>query len=329
MLILILELIIGLFLIVYGSNFLVEGSTSVAKKLGISQFVVGMTIVGIGTSTPEMVVSFISAIEGKCDMAVGNIVGSNLANTFLILGLVAMIKPLGYTKNNLYQDIPFCILASLLLFFFCLGNQFFLGEPNNIGRIEGALFLLSFAIFMYFSFKPFKFLRFKKDNFAESKIEEKIPSKIKTTKWAIITILGGLAGLIIGGNIFVSSASTLATKAGVSDAFIGITIMALGTSLPELAASLTAALKGRGQLALGNIVGSNISNILLILGGSALIHPLTLNNIGIIDISLVLLSSILLLLVSFIGKKKYMDRWNGLFFLIIYITYISWLIFSL
>lgn len=318
------KLIIGLALILFGANFLVDGSSSIARKFGISEFVVGLTIVGIGTSTPEMVVSFISAFEGNSDIAVGNIVGSNLANVFLILGLVAIVTPIPLTKSNIRQDIPFALLASILLFVLGFDSIFFKSSENVLSRLDGGIFLLLFAAFMYFSFKS-------SNNQDTTEACEESESENKQMKiWlAIVYIIAGLAGLIFGGRLFVNAGSAIASGFGVSDAFIGITIMAIGTSLPELGASMVAAIKKKSQMALGNIIGSNISNIFLILGGSALISPLSLKNITVVDISLVIFSSIALFLCSVLFKKKVIDRWEGIIFVLIYVAYISWLVYQL
>lgn len=319
-----LQLIIGLALILLGANFLVDGSSSIARKSGISEFVVGMTIVGIGTSTPEMVVSFISSINGSSDIAVGNIVGSNLANTFLILGLVSAIAPIALTKTNLRQDIPFALAASLILFILASDKTLFGGVSNTLSRWDGAIFLLCFVIFMVVSFKTAK----KPEEFL-SETEHEKPQKTIKTYLAVIFIIGGLAGLIFGGQLFVKSGSAIASHYGIPDAFIGITIMAIGTSLPELAASMVAAIKKRGQMALGNIIGSNIANIFLILGGSALIHPLTMTNITLVDMSLLLFTSVAIALCAVCFKKKVIDRWEGILFVIIYLAYMFWLIYNL
>lgn len=318
MLELVIQLILGLGIILIGANFLISGSSAIARRFGISEFVVGLTIVGIGTSTPEMVVSFISAIQGNSDIAVGNIVGSNLANTLLILGLVAVVSPIPLTNNNQTKDIPFFVVATAILFI--IGSDILIrgAENNIITRLDGGILLVGFLLFMIYSFRSSKKTIVVEDNI-------KVPKSQKLGV-SIIFIVLGLAGLIFGGNLFVESSSALASSFGVSDAFIGITVMAIGTSLPELATSMVAALKRSSQMALGNIIGSNIANIFLILGGSALINPLTMTDITMVDMGLVLVSSILVFITAFTFKKRYIDRWEGVIFLFIYIAYIYWLV---
>jgi len=311
-----IKLILGLALILLGANYLVEGSSSVARRFGISEFVVGMTIVGIGTSTPEMVVSFIASINGNPDIAVGNIVGSNIANVFLILGVTALVSPIALTRNNLRRDIPICLVASLLLFIFGMDRLLFASEINVISRMEGVIFLIGFILFMVYSFRS---------GSSDDCGGEDEPVKDRPMWISVIFILGGLFGLISGGRLFVNSGSKIASFLGVSDAFIGITVMALGTSMPELAASVVAAVKGKGQMALGNVVGSNISNILLILGGASLISPLTLTNITLIDMLMMVFSTLVMFVANSTFRKKSIDRVEGGIFVIIYISYVVYL----
>ena len=314
----ILILLAGLLLILFGANYLVEGSSSIAKKSGISEFVIGLTIVGIGTSTPEMVVSFISAFRGNADMAIGNVVGSNIFNTMLILGVTAVIAPMTITKSNLLRDVPMNIIATLMLIIMGLNYTIFGIGDNEISRWDGAVFLLVFAYYL--------FLSFRKDG--QGAAEEDAGVSEKSIFVSVIMILGGLAGLVFGGRLFVNSATELAKMWGVSDAFIAITVMAGGTSLPELATCVVAALKGRGQLALGNILGSNISNILLILGGSALINPLPFEGITEIDLGAVLLCAIFIFASSFMFSKKKLDRAEGLILLLMEAGYMAYLVHS-
>lgn len=311
-----LVLIGGLILILVGAEFLVEGSSSIAKKFGVSEFVIGLTIVGIGTSTPEMVVSFLSAFEGKASMAIGNVIGSNIFNTALILGVTAMISPLIITRNNMKRDIPLNIIATILLIALGMNHTLFKVGTDTLTRIDGIIFLLLFSLYIFFSFK----------NDTEDSDEEHTEEKPRTIALSSAMIISGLAGLIWGGNLFVNSATELAKIFGVSDKFIAITIMAGGTSLPELATCVVAALKGRGQMALGNILGSNISNILLILGGSALISPLSFGEITNVDIGVVLLCAIIILLTALVLGKNKITRTEGLILVIIEIAYMTYLI---
>mgnify|MGYP003307251871 FL=1 len=296
-----------------------DGSSSIAKKFGISEFVIGLTIVGIGTSTPEMVVSFLSAIQGKADMAIGNIVGSNIFNTFMILGITALVAPIAITKNNLKKDIPLNIAVTLLLIFLGM-NQTILGRGENVlSRIDGAVLLLLFAWYLWSSFKS---------DTGDGQ-EEDGGIKVKSNLVSILMIIGGLAALVIGGRLFVNSATSIAQMFGVSDKFIAITIMAAGTSMPELATCVVAAAKGRGQLALGNVLGSNLGNILLILGGSALIHPLSFAGMTTIDLGVAMVGAIFIFLTAFMFRKKTVDRVEGAILLLIEAGYMWYLIANL
>lgn len=315
----ILILLAGLLLILFGANWLVDGSSSIAKRFGISEFVIGLTIVGIGTSTPEMVVSFLSAFQGKADMAIGNIVGSNIFNVLMILGLTALVCPLAITKTNLKRDIPLNIIVTVLLIVLGMNLTLFGKGQNQLCRLDGAILLGVFAWYLWTSFKSDQG---DADEDGEGIKEYKIGV-------SILLILAGLAGLIIGGRLFVNSATELAKMFGVSDKFIAITIMAAGTSMPELATCIVAALKGRGQLALGNVLGSCICNILLILGGAALIHPLSFNGMTYVDLGVVLLSALVILASAYMFKKKELDRYEGAIFVLMEIGYMWYLIANL
>lgn len=318
MLIQIIILIAGLILILMGANWLVDGSSSIARRFGISEFVIGLTIVGIGTSAPEMVVSFLSSFQGKSDMAVGNIVGSNIFNTLMILGATALVAPVAITKSNLKKDIPLNIAVTVLLILLGKSASLFgLGATDSLSRAEGGLLLLIFAIYLLSSFRS-----------GREETDEGVKDETKPLL-ATLMIVGGLAGLIFGGRLFVNSATQIALIAGLSEKFIAITIMAAGTSMPELATCVVAAYKGQGQLALGNILGSNISNILLILGGSALIHPLSFNSISDMDLGIMTVSAILILLSAISFKKKKLDRVEGVIFIGLQIAYMAYLIISI
>ncbi len=314
----ILILLGGLALILLGANWLVDGSSSVAKRFGISEFVIGLTIVGIGTSTPEMVVSFMSSFQGKADMAIGNIVGSNIFNVLLILGVTSLISPLAITRSNLKRDIPLNIIVTLLLIF--LGMNFtLLGKGSDqLCRLDGAILLALFAWYLWRSFKS-----------DDQNSEEGEGIKEYSIAVSALLIIAGLASLIFGGRLFVNSATALAQMFGVSDKFIAITVMAAGTSMPELATCVVAALKGRGQLALGNVIGSNISNILLILGGAALIHPLSFTGMTTVDLGVILISSIFILVSAYTFKKNKLDRTEGVILLLMEAGYMWYLIENL
>lgn len=305
----ILILVAGLVLVVWGADRLVDGASALARRFGLSEFVIGLTIVGMGTSAPEMVVSFIGAIQGNADISMGNVVGSNIFNTLLILGLTALLLPMAITPDNRKKDVPMNILITLLL----IG----LGLDGSLTRWDGAILLAVFALYMWHSFR----------NGSEEASEE---DAAQEPVWkSILFILLGLASLIFGGNFFVDSATDIAHALGVSDKFIAITILAGGTSLPELATCVAAAVKKKGQLALGNIIGSNIFNILLILGGSALIHPLTLAGISYVDFGILFASAVALLTACFIGKKNMLDRVDGVLFLLLFVAYMTYIIVNL
>ena len=310
----ILLLLVGLGLVVGGSNYLVDGASSVARRFGISEFVIGLTIVGMGTSAPEMVVSFIGASQGNADIAIGNVVGSNIFNTLLILGLTALILPIPITRGNLRKDIPMNIVITVLLVVLGLEKTFFGFGSDGLSRCDGAILLALFIGYMTWSF-------YKQEN-ADAPSGEK-----PRNPWlSALMILGGLAALVYGGNLFVDSATAIAKGLGVSDKFIAITLLAGGTSMPELATCVAAAVKKKGQLALGNIIGSNIFNILLILGGSALIHPLTFTGIGYVDLGALLVSALALLACCYVGKRNLLDRLDGVLFLLIWAAYMTWLV---
>lgn len=315
----ILILLGGLILILLGANWLVDGSSSIAKKFGISEFVIGLTIVGIGTSTPEMVVSFLSSFQGKADMAVGNIVGSNIFNTFMILGVTALITPLAITKSNLKRDIPLNIIVTMLLIALGMNFTLFGQGQDQLSRLDGVILLAVFAWYLWTSFKS--------DKGDSDENGEGI--KEYATGISAILIVAGLASLIFGGKLFVNSATELAKMFGVSDKFIAITVMAAGTSMPELATCVVAALKGRGQLALGNVLGSNIANILFILGGAALINPLSFGGMTYVDLGAVLLCTVYILASAYLFKKMQLDRFEGVILLLMEAGYMWYLIVNL
>lgn len=308
-------LIAGLVLILMGANWLVDGASSIAKKTGMSEFIIGITIVGIGTSTPEMVVSFISALQGKPDMAVGNVVGSNIFNTFLILGATALICPLAISKESLKRDLPLNILVTALLILLGLKTTIFGFGSDTLTRLDGALLLTLFAAYMW------TLLRSK--NTQQSK--EEADTKVLSTWKSIVFIVLGLGCLIFGGRLFVNSATNIAEHYHMSQKFIALTIMAAGTSLPELATSIVAAIKGRGQLALGNVLGSNIFNILLILGGSALIHPLSFSAMTPVDLGAVMIGAIFMLTSAYTFKTNKLDRFEAVILLLLEAGYMTWL----
>lgn len=303
----ILLLLVGLGLVVLGADWLVNGASSIARRAGISEFVIGLTIVGFGTSCPELVVSLSGAIEGNSDISVGNVVGSNIFNVLFILGLTAMVLPVGMTDKNRRIDIPITLGVTILLVI--LGITGSMSGPV-ISRWEGVLMLLVFSAYLFYCFKSDS-----KDEFSETQ-----QATLSITKSIALT-LTGLAGLIFGGDLFVDSATALARQIGVSDKFIAVTILAGGTSLPELATSLVAAIKGKGQLALGNILGSNVFNAMMILGLSSVITPLSFASMTIVDIITLVLSAVLLLIWAYTGRKNRIDRREGAAMLLCYVAY--------
>lgn len=305
-------LIVSLVGIVFGADFLVAGAVSIARKFKVSDFVIGAAIVGVGTSMPELVVSFIGAVNGNADVAIGNVVGSNIFNVLGILGLTAVLFPVAVDKKNMRFEIPLCIGVSVLLTL--LVFNFFNGAEATIGRVDGVVLLLLFAFFMWYSFRRDR---------NDAPVEES-SQKDCTPLWrAILKVVGGLALLITSCDFFVDNAVLVAKSFGVNDAFISLTLIACGTSLPELAASLAAAVKKNTQLALGNIVGSNIFNITLILGLSSQVMPLTSSGITIVDYLVMIGASILPLIFGFRGK---IGRLGGALMVICFVAYNWYLI---
>lgn len=314
----ILILLVSLAFIILGADWLVDGASSIARKAGISEFVIGLTIVGFGTSCPELVVSLTGAFAGNSDISIGNVVGSNIFNVLLILGITALIRPIPITWDNKRRDIPMTIGVTMLLIICSMSKTLFnIGAGDNLSRLEGTLFLLLFAAYIYSCFKH---------NTAE---EDDPDAKHFGVAASIGLVLAGLAGLILGGKFFVSSATNIAQTLGVSDKFIAITILAGGTSLPELATCIVAAAKNKGQLALGNILGSNIFNILLILGCSAVVTPLHFAGMSLVDMAVLLISVILVSLSALMGRRNLMDRFDGSVMLLCEAAYMFWLIINL
>jgi len=309
-----LFLIAGLITLVAGGEFLVKGAASIAKKFKISNIVIGLTIVSFGTSAPELLVNLLASFNGSADLAIGNILGSNLSNILLILGTTAIIYPISVKRGTTWKEIPFTLLAIVALGLMVNdalidGNSF-----TILSRIDGLTLLLFFIIFMYYTFGISK---------AEGDDEE--VSEYSTVKSTAYFILGAV-GLALGGHFFVEGAIDLARLWGVSEKLIGLTIVAIGTSLPELFTSVIAARNGSADMAVGNVVGSNIFNILWILGLSSTIAPITYSPAMNIDLSLVIFATILLFSFMFIGKNHKLERWQGYSFVALYIIYITFLV---
>ena len=312
-------LIVTLAGIVFGADWLVAGAVSIARRFRVSDFVIGAAIVGIGTSMPELVVSFFGAIKGNADVAIGNVVGSNIFNVLGILGVTAICFPIAIDRQNMSFEIPLCIAVSVLVTL--LAFNFFDGSPAVLGRLDGWVLILLFAGFMWYSFA-----RDKREQGAGQERNETVEQVDKTPLWwAIAKVIGGLAVLIMSCDLFVENAVAVARSFGVNDAFISLTLIACGTSLPELAASVVAAFKKNTQLALGNIVGSNIFNILLILGLSSQVMPLTSVGITWVDYVVMIAAATVPLLFGFKGK---IGRVGGLLMVASFVLYTWYLLMS-
>jgi cation:H+ antiporter len=308
---------VGLYALVKGADLLVDGASSVAKKLGVSTLVIGLTIVAFGTSTPELIVNILASINGNTDLAIGNILGSSIANIWLILGISAVIYPLAVKRGTVWKEIPFSFLAVIVLAFLA-SDAFIDGEAiSALTRIDGLILISFFAIFIYYIF-----------GISHEETEGNTSDEVKTYSLvrSSLMIIGGIAGLVIGGKWIIDGAIALATSFGVSEAFIGLTIIAIGTSLPELATSAVAAYKKNVDIAVGNIVGSNIFNIFWVLGVSAIIRPLPFSQTLMSDVFVVTVATFLLFAFLFVGKRHTLERWQGIWFILLYIGYIAYLV---
>ncbi len=297
---------------------LVSGASSVAKRFNISDMVVGLTVVSFGTSLPELIINIMSSAQGQSELAIGNVFGSNVANLLLIIGITAVICPLPIKRNTILTEIPFSLIATLLVGF--LANAVLFGDKTSlyISRVDGGILLFFFVLFMAYIYNIAKT---NKDEI----IEEDEGPMMSIPKSVLFMVLGGV-GLFLGGKWVVDGAVSIAQSFGLSESFIGLTIVAIGTSLPELVTSAMAAYRRNIDIAIGNVIGSNIFNLLWILGISALINPLPFNVVSNSDIMVMIFASTLLIVVIPIGKKNTIDRWNGIFFLAIYVAYIVFLI---
>ncbi len=309
-------LILGLILLVKGADWLVTGASAFARKYRISELTIGLTIVAFGTSAPELVVNVYSSLNGHQDMVFGNILGSNIFNLLLILGLAGIISPLVVQSTTVWKEIPLSLFAALLLML--LANGCFFQNDPGLSRLDGLILLLIFALFMVYVFRQMQ---------QDVGKKETQPNLIAShVLW--VSMIGGLVALGFGGNLVVSSAVSLAQLLGVSEKIIGLTIVAAGTSLPELATSVVAALKKNSDIAVGNIIGSNIFNILLILGVSSILHPVAYNTIFNREILVVSLGTVFLFVAMFTGEKQKLDRWEATILLIGFIVYTLFLIQS-
>lgn len=306
-------IIVGFVALVKGADFLVDGASAIAKRFGISDLVIGLTVVAFGTSMPEFVVNMISVAEGTTDLAITNILGSNIINTFVILGLTALVYPIASQKRSRDFDIPLSIIAGMLVLIFVAVQLPFGEEARGIGRIGGALLLL---LFCYFLFNTF---RHAKDHPEESEADH---VKEMPVRRAVALILGGLVGLVVGGELIVKSAVDIAMRCGVSEAIIGLTIVALGTSLPELATSVIAAAKHNSDIAIGNVFGSNIFNVFFVLATSAIVRPLPAYEGIELDAIMAASGSIIVWLAVKTNRERKVQRWAGVLLLLVYAGYL-------
>lgn len=315
-------LILGLVLILAGANALTDGASAIAKRWGVSDLVVGLTVVAFGTSAPELTISFISALNGNAEMAVGNVVGSNIFNVLVIIGVTAMFFPIKIQRGIMTNEIPLVILSALALL--AIGNGPLLDSEASpvISRVDGILLLLFFAIFMRYTFSQAKSGGEPDDPAGESGSKKKAMPLWKAVLW----VVGGLAALVYGGDRFVDGASGIAAGLGVSEAVIGLTIVAAGTSLPELATSITAALKGKTGIALGNVIGSNIFNIFMVLGVTATVSPLQFGSIGNLDLLVLTGACLLFWIFGWFFRQRTITRAEGAVLTLAYIAYVGWLV---
>lgn len=313
----ILILIAGFALLIKSADILVDGSSSLAKKFGISSIVIGLTIVAFGTSAPELVINIISSAQGATEIAIGNILGSNIANTLLILGVAAVITNLRAKKNTTWKEIPFSLLAVVILALVANDALIDGATDSVLSRIDGLVLLSFFIIFLYYTF-----------GIAKIQEEEKTPSVKTYRNWvSALMIIGGLAGLTIGGKLVVDHAVQIASSFGVSESLIGLTIVALGSSLPELVTAAVAAYKNQVDIAIGNVIGSNIFNIFWILGLSATIRPLPFTPALNFDVIITLATTLILFAFMLGGERHILKRKHGLIFIAMYFLYIGFLIY--
>ncbi len=312
--------VIGFALLIKGADFLVEGSSSLAKKFEVPSLVIGLTIVAFGTSMPELVVNIFSAFKGVTDVAIGNIIGSNIANILLVLGLTAMINPIKIHHSTVWKEIPFSLLTVFILFVLANDSMIDKLSFSSLTRTDGIIMLCFFAIFIYY---VFELAKEKRKHLQDRKLEIKEYSNFTILSMLIF----GIVGLFLGGKWIVDGAVFIATQLGVSNFLVSATIVALGTSLPELATSVVAAIKRDVDLAVGGIVGSNIFNVFWILGVTSLITPISLPSFVNFDILFLIFVTFSLFLFTAVGKKQVLNRWSGLTFLIFYAVYIIFIVF--
>lgn len=309
--------VIGFFLLIKGADLLVDGASSIAKRLNVSDMVVGLTVVSFGTSVPELVVSLLASFSGNAELAIGNVLGSNIANVLLILGITAVICPLPLRWSTILSEIPFTLVAALLVGFLANASFFDRGNALIIGRGDGAILLFFFCLYLLYVFNAGRESRNSADE---------IGVRVVSPGKSLIYVLAGTACLFLGGKWVVSGAIRIATHMGLSESFIGLTVVAVGTSLPELITSAVAASKKNIDIAVGNVVGSNIFNLLWILGLGAVINPLPFHVLGNVDILVVIFSSTLVILVIALSRGKKINRLSGIIFILCYGAYLFYLV---
>ena len=310
----ILLLILGFAILIFGGDALVKGASSIAKRLGVKPIVIGLTIVAFGTSAPELIVNLFSAIQGNTDLAIGNVIGSNIANILLILGIAAIIYPLRVQASTVWKEIPFAMLAAVLVFL--MGNDLLIDGKlfNEMTRSDGFTLLAFFVIFVYYTVTLAK---------GDKSVQEENGVPLYSWEKSITFTLIGIIALFLGGKILVDNAVILATLAGLSEALIVFTIVAIGTSLPELVTSVIAAVKKHDDIAVGNVIGSNIFNVFWILGLTATIRPMPFDPFMNMDLLVNIIATLLLFAFMFIHSKHRLNRWQGALFIVIYIGYLT------
>ena len=316
--------VIGIVLIIAGANYLTEGASALARRFGVSPLVVGLTIVAFGTSTPELIVSLLSALKGNSDIAMGNVVGSNIFNVLVIGGITALVAPITVTRSTVRREIPLVLLASLVLSVMALDRVFAgTGATENIlSRSEGIVLLCFFLIFLTYTFAIAK-------GDPSDPHTAPAPTKHYPLWLLVIFIIGGLGGLVLGGELFVDAASSIARTLGMSEGFIGLTIVAAGTSLPELATSVAAALKKEPEIAVGNIVGSNIFNVFFILGTTATVTPIHIGGVSTLDFTMMSFAALLLYVFAVLFGQRVIKRAEGAVLFLCFVLYTAYLIAQL
>lgn len=306
-------IIVGFIALIYGANWLVDGATALAKKYNVSDLVIGLTIVAFGTSAPELVVNSVASYDGFSDIVLGNIIGSNNFNLFIILGIAALVYPIAVQKSTIKGEIPISLLVAIV--FLLLANNFFIGNSSEISRLDAMIMLVLFGGFLYYIFKQMK-----------NEVAEHIDYIPKSNTAIFGLIIIGFAGLIVGGKLVVDNAILVATNLGVSQKIIGLTIIAAGTSLPELVTSVVAAMKKNSDIAIGNVIGSNIFNVLLVIPVSAMIHPIAFNSVFNQDIYILIGGTLFILGALILSKSNKINRWHGVILLSFYLIYTGYMV---